>query len=163
MLPDQSPRSVGDEEATPDMQPLYAMPFAIQLQNTFFIEIVARRSPIATEAPPEVRFNISDIQIDPETFRAQATLNMHIGYPQDPPPFEISFKMLGQFTYTQEYTTEMVHMYLEQASLSIMLPFARELILSLCTRLQVPPIMLAMLRVVPHPATVERKEENTPQ
>src|SRR5207249_1570001 len=124
MSPDQSHQQAANEktgekeEATLSRQPLYALPFAIQLQNIFPIEIVARRFPVAIANSPDVQLNTSEIQIDSESSQAQVILEVHVGFSDEPRPFEISYKMLGQFNYTQEYNAEMVYMFLSQGSLS---------------------------------------------
>jgi preprotein translocase subunit SecB len=56
------------------------------------------------------------------------------------------------FTYSETYQEEEVRLFLEQGSLSILLPFARELLFSICARLQVPPMMLTMVQLAPHPS-----------
>lgn len=169
MLSDQPNQQAADEsvvakeEITPDTQPLYLLPFGIQLQNIFSIEINARRSPAETVNSPIARLNISEIQIDAENLRAQAVLEVHVGFSDEPRPFEISFKMVGLFIYTQEFSTESLHTFLAQGSLSVMLPFARELLLSLCNRLQIPPLILALTQLAPPPSMTETKEGNISQ
>lgn len=158
MLPDQPNQQAADErigakeEATLDRQPLYSLPFAVQLHNVFPFEITAKRSPIEIVNPPSSHLNIAEIQIDPESLRAQVILEVHVGFSDEPSPFEISFKMVGEFTYIQEHNEE-VYTFLSLGSLSVMLPFARELLLSLCTRLQLPPIILAVAQLTPSPMT----------
>jgi preprotein translocase subunit SecB len=144
-------------------QPLYYLPFAVQLQNIFAIEIVARRFPVSLDgtSSAQLSLNLGDVQIDDENLLAQAILSVQVDFNNEPRPFEVSFKLLGHFVYTREYKAEMVHQFLEQGSLSVMLPFARELLISLCSRLQVPPIMLQMVQLAPPPNEVEK--DNAPQ
>lgn len=40
-----------------------------------------------------------------------------------------------------------------------MLPFARELLLNLCMRMQIPPIMLSMVQLAPPPSVAEANKE----
>jgi len=54
----------------------------------------------------------------------------------------------------------MVQNFLQQGSLSVMLPSARELLLSLCTRLQVPMVVLPLVQLGP-PTTFDPQIENT--
>ena len=147
------------EEIGSDVQPIYSLPFAVQLQNIFPIEVIARRFPAETSSPPNAQLGITEIQIDSERFLAQVLLEVRVDFANEPRPFEISFKMLGQFTYEHDYKPEMVYAFLAQGSQSVMLPFARELLLSLCTRLQLPPIILALVQVAP-PPTTQAKEEH---
>jgi preprotein translocase subunit SecB len=150
-----------ERDTNPEKKTLHALPFAVQLQNVFVIEIVARRFPtnIAGTLSTQSNLNIEDVQVDSEHLQAQAILNVQVGFQDEPRPFEISFKMVGHFVYTQEYKAEMVQQFLQQGSFSIMLPFARELLISLCTRLQVPPLMLQMVQLAP-PPLVEIAEED---
>ena len=83
---------------------------------------------------------------------------MQVDFANEPRPFEISFKLLGIFTYGLEYNLETLNLFLTQGSLSIMLPFARELLTSICTRLQVPPMLLPLIQLTPHP-TMNNAEE----
>jgi Preprotein translocase subunit SecB len=168
MLPEQPEQlaadglTIANEEAASSMQPLYLLPFGVQLQNIFSTEIIARRFPIDILNAPEARLNISEIQIDGEHLRAQVILDVHIEFSGEARPFEISFKMVGLFIYMQEYSTETLHSFLAQGSLSVMLPFARELLLNLCNRLQIPPLMLTLSQLAPPPSMTETKEENAP-
>ncbi len=151
MQPEQSSQHLKHEE-----QPAYFLPFDVQLQNIAAIEIVAKRFPVdfsQTQLSPNVGLNVSEVHVDKEKLQAQVILNMQIEFTTEPHPFEISFRLLGIFTYTPEYSTEMLHLFLTQGSLSMMLPFARELLASLCIRLQVPPLLLPLIQLAPPPVT----------
>lgn len=158
MLPDEPDKLPEKDEmevenpAQLTPQPIYFLPFDVQLQNAFSTEIVARRYPVPLTTTPVARLGLEDMQIDAEKLYGQVTLNVQIAFEEEPHPFDLSFKLLGQFSYTQNYTADDVRKFLEQGSLSILLPFARELLISLCNRLQVPPIMLAMVHLAPHPS-----------
>lgn len=146
-LPFQHPRS--------KEQPLYFLPFNVQMQNIFATEIIAQRFPIDFSQmvlSPNVDLGIGEVQVDSENLRAQVILSMRVEFVNEPRPFEISFKLLGIFTYPQEHDSEKLHLFLRQGSLSIMLPFARELLTSLCTRLQIPPLLLPLIQLASHPA-----------
>ncbi len=150
------------EESNSKSQTLYFLPFAIQLQNIFPVEINARRFPLKIVAAPTVQLGATDIQIDTENRRAQAILELKVDFSDEPQPFAIFCKIVGEFIYTENYDAEKVYQFLEQGSLSVMLPFARELLLSLCTRMQIPPIMLEMVQLAPPPGT-EANNESNPQ
>jgi len=152
-------RTATSEESNSEMQTLYFLPFAVQLKNIFPIEINARRFPVEIVHAPTAQLSISDVQIDTENQRAQAILELKVDFPEEPRPFEISCKIVGEFIYTENYNAEKVHQFLEQGSLSVMLPFARELLLNLCTRMQIPPIMLAMVQLAPPPSMTETNKE----
>ena len=169
MQPDQSSQRPEEEKTGIEAsaqhlpQPIYFLPFNVQLQNAFFIEISAKRFPVNVESTPVARLGLENAQIDAENLLAQVTLYVQVAFEEEPHPFDISFKLLGQFSYTQGYKAEYVRMFLEQGSLSILLPFARELLASLCTRLQVPPIMLAMVQLAPHPSMDKSSNEEALQ
>jgi len=63
-------------------------------------------------------------------------------------------RVIGVFSYTAEYSINDVEKYLQQGSVIAILPFMRELILSLSTRLQIPPILLPITKLA-HPAEAE--------
>jgi len=158
-----SERTPTDAESDSEMQRLYFLPFAIQLQNIFPVEINARRFPLKIADAPTVQLSTTEIQIDTENRQAQAILELSVGFSDEPRPFEISCKIVGEFIYTENYDTDQLYQYLAQGSLSVMLPFARELLLSLCTRMQIPPIMLSMVQLAPPPSMAEPNKETTPQ
>lgn len=134
------------------LKPVFFLPFDVQLQNVFCREIIAKRFPIDIEHMPRIQANLEDAEVDSEHHLAQVTLHIQTVTDNDPPPFDISFKFLGLFTYTENYSEAEVRLFLAQGSLSILLPFARELLLSTCARLQVPPMMLTMVKLAPHPS-----------
>jgi preprotein translocase subunit SecB len=142
---------MNEEISTSEAKPLPFLPFGVQLQNVFTIEIDAKRFPVDTEtfntAATQIALSLEDIEVNDKIQRAQVILSMQIIHSGEPQIFQIAFKLLGLFTFTQEYSTELVKEFLERGSLSILLPFARELVLSLCTRLQIPPILLPMIQV----------------
>jgi preprotein translocase subunit SecB len=138
--------------------PLPFLPFEVQLQNVFATEIIAKQFPVQTDEPPEARLSIEDIGIDETTLEASAVLSVEVQFAEEPRPFAISFKLLGQFSCNSDLTPAQVHTFLKNGSLSILLPFARETLFSLCTRLQIPPIMLEMVKLVPPPPADEEDE-----
>ena len=134
------------------------LPFDVQLQNIFATEVVAKRFPIevySTQSSPNVELSVSEVQVNKDGLRAQVVLNVEIKFVDEPRPFEISFRLLGAFIYKPEYSIETLQMFLEQGSLSVMLPFARELLASLCIRLQVPPLLLPLIQLAPPPIAEE--------
>lgn len=143
------------------LKPIYFLPFDVQLQNTFCIEIIARRFPVDIETMPHVEVSLEEAQVDSQSSRAQVTLHVQTVSDNNSPPFDISFKLLGTFIYSENYQEEEVRLFLEQGSLSILLPFARELLLSICNRLQVPSMVLTMVQLAPHPSIGKSsREEN---
>lgn len=143
--------------------------FAVQLQNILLVEIVAKRfpenaaiPPTAETNPPNAQLTIGEPAIDAKTRQAQVLLEIKVEPVDEPRLFEISLKLVGLFTYLPEYSLEMVRQFLQQGSLSVMLPFARELLFSLCTRLQIPFIVLPLVQLAP-PLTPDTKAEDTPQ
>jgi preprotein translocase subunit SecB len=132
------------------IKPIALQTFAVQMIDIFPVEIVARRFPVAVQnisAPISVQFNIADLGVNPENLQAQVTLDVKVASNGEPGLFEIQFKLVAIFTYSPEYTQEMVGQFLHQGSLSLMLPFARELVLSLSTRLRLPPIILSLVQL----------------
>lgn len=142
--------------------PLPFLPFEVQLQNVFATEIIARQFPVQTDEQPEAKLSIEDIGIDEATFDASAVLSVEVKFAEEPRPFEISFKLLGQFSYDSDLTPVQVDRFLKEGSLSILLPFAREMLFSLCTRLQIPPVMLPMVKLVP-PLSADEVDKDTAQ
>lgn len=132
---------------------LFPLPFEIQLQNAFPVEMIAKRFPVTVPEDyaliPTLNISLDNPQIDEEHTHAEIVLRISVGFPTEPRLFEISFGLLGIFAYTTSYTPEMVRSYLEKGSLSVLLPFARELLASLCQRIQVPVLYIPMLPIAP--------------
>ena len=144
---------VAEKATSSGIQQIPLLPFAVQLQNIFPVEVVAKRFPLnaasTVVSSANTQLNLGELAIDSEALQAQISLEVHVSFPHEPRPFEIYFKLVGIFTYTQEYSPEMVQQFLQQGSLSVMLPSARELLLSLCTRLQIPMIVLPLVQLAP--------------
>ena len=176
MLSDSGTGEYGMEESlTPEspspsvIQPIPLPLFAVQLQNILPVEIVAKRfpediatSPLGQMNPPNAQLNIGEPEIDSETQQAQVLMEIKVEPIDEPRQFEISIKLLGLFTYSPEYSLEGVRQFLQQGSLSVLLPSARELLLSLSTRLQIPLIVLPLVQLAPPPAP-DIQAEDTPQ
>ena len=165
MLSDQPNEHTEEESPPPTIQHVPTMPFAVQLQDIVPVEIVARRRfPVEMVGPaiePAAQLNIGEPIINPETLQAQILLEAQISLSDASHPFEISFKLAGLFNYASGYNPEMVRQFLQHGSLSFMLPSARELLLSLCIRLQLPQIMLPLVQLTP--PTTDTKAETTTQ
>ncbi len=157
--PSEEERALVRKSETQALKPTYFLPFDVQLQNTFCLEIIARRFPGDIQNLPHIQVNLEDTQVDIQNSQAQVTLCVRTVTHNKPPPFDISFKLLGLFSYTENYSEEEARLFLDQGSLSILLPFARELLLSICNRLQVPPMMLTMVKIVPHPSLSKSSDE----
>lgn len=130
--------------------PMALQPFAVQLLDIVPTEIIARRFPVTAsnhQVTINVQFNIIELGVDTENLQAQTTLEVKVEPFEEPHIFEIHFNMVAFFTYGSDYTQEMVSEFLQQGSLSLMLPFARELVLSLSTRLHLPPIVLSLIQL----------------
>src|SRR5436305_12842178 len=82
-----------DAESDSEMQRLYFLPFAIQLQNIFLVEINARRFPLKIAHAPTVQLSTTEIQLDTEHLQAQAILELSAGFSAEHQPFEISSKL----------------------------------------------------------------------
>ena len=176
MLSDSGSGEHGMEESTtqetsslPGIKPILLPLFAVQLQNILPIEIVAKRFPenaaiipAAQTNPPNAQLNIGEPAIDIETRQAQVIMEIKVEPVDEPRLYEISLKLVGLFTYSSEYSPEAVRQFLQQGSLSVMLPSARELLLSLSTRLQIPLIVLPLVQLAP-PPTPNTKTEDAPQ
>jgi preprotein translocase subunit SecB len=154
--------SIGEEDQQKVLKPVYFLPFDVQLQNTFCIEMIAKRFPVANASIPHINVGLEDAQVNAEESKAQIILHLQTVFNNesgDSPPFNIAFKIIGIFTYTQNHEEKDVRMFLEQGSLSILLPFARELLVSICTRLQIPPMILAMVQLAPHPSLSKNSDK----
>ncbi|HEY4034753.1 MAG TPA: hypothetical protein VGL94_12390 [Ktedonobacteraceae bacterium] len=142
-----------EEDVHQQPKALLPLPFEIQLVDAFPTEIVARRFPASI---PEglnlnvaVNFSLENRHIDEDNLLAQVVLAVKVDFPTEPRLYEISFGILGLFSYKPPYTAEMVYAYLENGSLSILLPLARELLASLCMRIRVPLLYIPMYPIVP--------------
>ena len=142
-------RKVADSVPELKKQPLPFLPSEVQLQNVFAIGITAKRFPVETTHTPIAHLSVEDVEVDEQSPHANAVLHVVLEFVDEPIPFELSFRLLGQFTYQLGYEVEKVQTFLERGSLSVMLPFAREMLFSLCTCLQIPPIMLSMIKLAP--------------
>ncbi|MEO8957047.1 MAG: hypothetical protein ABI396_05160 [Ktedonobacteraceae bacterium] len=167
MFSDQLNEHLGEDASPPNSQTLPLLQFPVQLQNIFPAGIVANRFPLdkavdmaSVVTTAHTQLNLGELAIDQEALQAQISLELHVSFSQEPRLFEIYFKMIGIFSYVQEYPLEMVQQFLQQGSLGVMLPSARELLLSLCTRLQVPMIVLPLVQLIPPPFSPENKLEN---
>lgn len=155
----------------PAVQPIALPLYAVQLINVVPIEIAARRFPskensaiLSTDTqinPPTVQLNLEEPLIFNEIHQAQALFSIHVLSTDMPPLFEISLKLASLFTYDANYEQELVRQFLRQGSLSVVLPFARELLLSVCTRLQIPLIALPLIQLAPPPT--DTQPEGVPQ
>jgi preprotein translocase subunit SecB len=134
--------------------------FPVQLQNLFPVDIKAERYPIQNiidvnnvVSTAHVGLNLNNFGINVEARRAEICLEVRVNFPQEPRFFDIYFKLLGIFTYTQDCQPEIVQQFLQQGCLSVMLPSARELLLGLCTRLQIPMVVLPIIPLSPPPSS----------
>jgi preprotein translocase subunit SecB len=112
--------------------------------------------------PPSVQLALEEPTIQPEGQQAQILMNVQALSTTEPFRYEISLKLLGLFAFMQGYDVEFVRAFLQQGSLSVMLPVARELLMSHSSRLQVPLIMLPLIQLAPPPPT-EAKQEDADQ
>ena len=153
-------------------QPIALPLFAVQPHNIIPVEIIAKRF-LATTIdsalsspeqfnPPNAQLAIEEPIIQSESQQAQVLMNVRVISTDEPFRFEISLKLLGLFTYARDYEVERVRTFLQQGTLSVMLPVARELLMSLSSRLQIPPIVLPLIQLVPPPVS-ESKPEDTAQ
>ena len=146
---DEQASSEGDSEQRQNPLPFLAS--EVQLRNIFVIEVAAKRFGSEVPNAATVQLNLEDVSINEADFQAQAVLALNMNFAEEPRPFEISFKLLGQFEYDSSLKPARVRTFLEQGSFSVMLPFVREFLCSLSTRLQIPPVMLPMIKVAPPP------------
>jgi preprotein translocase subunit SecB len=135
---------------------LFPLPFDIQIKNICPVEIFAKKFPAETPEDadllsPDVKLSLTNIQIDEQNFRAQVLLSTEISFSTEPRLCEISFGILGLFTYAPNYTTSQVRFYLKSGAYSVLLPFVRELLTSLCTRIQVPVFYLPIISIASSP------------
>jgi len=158
-------KSTTDGTASADIQPISLQPFAVQLQNIVPVDIVARRFPVEVNTnngtPINISLNIVGLHIDADNLQAQVVIEVKLEPSQEPHSFELFLRMVGLFSYASDYKPDAVHQYLQQGSLSVMLPFVRELVLSLSTRLQIPPIMLSLIQLTTPPDTKDNADETS--
>jgi len=143
--------------------PFSLQPFAIQLLNVVPIEIVARRFPVeSSDTTININLNVVGISIDSDSLQAQVILEIKLEPAQEPRLFEIFSRIVGLFSYSPEYEPNAVQEFLQQGSLSVLLPFVRELVLNLSTRLQIPPIMLSLVQLAPPPEIAKKGDTGKP-
>jgi preprotein translocase subunit SecB len=163
----------GDQSASASGNQPTSLPlFGVQPQNIIPVEIIAKRfftpSPDSALpapeqfAPPSVQLALEEPTIQSEGQQAQIVMNVQVSSSTEPFRYEISLKLLGLFAFMQGYDVEFVRTFLQQGALSVMLPVARELLMSLSSRLQVPLIMLPLIQLVP-PTATEAKSEDADQ
>jgi len=157
MSSDQPPQDTSKMEENASLPSLSnEQPFPIQLLEIFPIEIVARRFPRPVSTPPasiNVQFNLTELSISPESLQAQVALEVRVEPDEEKHSFEIFFKLLALFSYGAEHTPEMVRQLIQPGVFNLMIPFVRELILSLSTRLHLPPIVLSLVPLTSPPTT----------
>lgn len=146
----------GNTNSLPPNLPISLIPFEVQLKNIVPVEIVAKRFPvdIASETSVGIQMNITELSVDPDNKQAHVMWEASLGPTVEPRSFEIMIRVIGVFSYTAEYSISDVEKYLQQESIIAIQPFIRELILSLSTRLQIPPILLPITKLA-HPAEAE--------
>lgn len=155
--PEQRDDRLTEEQALPQ----YVLPAAIQLQNVFVGEIDAKRHPveISPDLVPHIRMNLESMAIAEDNIQAQVTLSVSITIQNEPKPFEVSFKIIGSFTCASDIPREVILQFLNQGSLGVLLPSARELLMNLCTRLQIPVIILPMIQLTLPPSEEASSKE----
>ena len=163
----------GGESANASRNQPTSLPlFGVQPQNIIPVEIIAKRffTPSTDSAlpapeqfaPPSVQLALEEPTIQSEGQQAQIVMNVQVSSTSEPFRYEISLKLLGLFAFMQGYDVEFVRTFLQQGALSVMLPVARELLMSLSSRLQVPLIMLPLVQLAP-PPVAEAKPEDADQ
>lgn len=160
-----------EHASQPPSQPISLPLFAVQLQNIIPVEIIARRfpgekgstapTPISQINPASAQMNLEEPVLNREVQRAQVPMSLQVLSTDIPTLFEISLKLIGVFSYDAGYGEENVLQYLRLGSMSAMLPFARELLLNMCVRLQMPLIALPLVQLAPPPP--DPKAGDTPQ
>lgn len=156
-------KSVTDGPTSLGVPPFSLQPFAIQLLNVVPIEIVARRFPVeSSDTKIDINLNVVGISTDSDGLQAQVILEIKLEPSQEPRFFEIFFRIVGIFSYPPEYEPNTVQEFLQQGSLSVLLPFVRELVLNLSTRLQIPPIMIALVQLAPPPEITKKGDTDEP-
>lgn len=155
MSTNESEQSSGHSpEEQEQMMSQYLLPAAIQFQSAFVIEIIAKRYPveISPDLAAHTSFNLENIALDENNFVAQVTLGVSITTQNEPKPFDLSFKIVGSFIHSPDMPRDVVLQFLNQGSLGVLLPFARELLMSLCMRFQIPIIILPMIQLTLPPS-----------
>ena len=157
------------EPSSSDTQPISLTLFAVQLRNILPIEVVTKRYfenediPVASQSQqPRVRLNIEEPKLNIEQQQARVLMEIYAESADEPRLFEISLKLAGLFSYSTDYDLNMIRQFLQFGSLSVMLPYARELLFNLSARLQIPLIMLPLVQLVP-PHMTGTETENTPR
>jgi preprotein translocase subunit SecB len=162
----------GESANASENHPTSLLLFGVQPQNIIPVEIITKRFfPPSTNSveplpeqftAPSVQLTLEEPSIQPEGQQAQILMNIQVLSTTEPFRYEISLKLLGLFAFKQGYDLEFVRAFLQQGALSVMLPVARELLMSLSSRLQVPLIMLPLIQLAP-PPPVEAESEDANQ
>lgn len=154
----ESEKRIVERSENPKKMPLSFLPFPMQLRNVYIMEMVAKRSRIEMVDPPLADLSLGEIEVDEEHLQASVVLTVKMEFSYEPHPFDILFKIGGEFSYTSGYSVKQIHKFLEQGAMSVLLPFARETLYSICLRLQVTPVMLTMLQTATFPLDEIEKE-----
>jgi preprotein translocase subunit SecB len=162
----------GESASASGNQPTSLPLFGVQPQNIIPVEIIAKRFFTTTTdsaisfpepfTPPSIQLALEEPVIQSESQQAKVFMNVQVLSTTEPFRFEISLKLLGLFALMQEYDVEFVRGFLQQGALSVMLPVARELLMSLSSRLQVPLIMLPLIQLAPPTSAETRPEDADP-
>lgn len=170
-MPSEQYESLGGDESAnaSGNQPISLPLFGVQPQNIIPVEIIAKRffTPLTDSAvplpeqfaPPSVQLALEEPTIQSEGQQAQVLMNVQVLSTTEPFRYEISLKLLGLFAFMPGYDVEFVRAFLQQGALSVMLPVARELLMSLSSRLQVPLIMLPLIQLTPSPVGEAKPED----
>jgi preprotein translocase subunit SecB len=173
-MPSEQEESLGGGESASASgnQPTSLPLFGVQPQNIIPVEIIAKRffTTMTDSAvplpepftPPSIQLALEEPTIQSEGQQAKVFMNVQVLSTTEPFRYEISLKLLGLFAFMQEYDVEFVRGFLQQGALSVMLPVARELLMSLSSRLQIPLIMLPLIQLAP-PTTAEARPEDSDQ
>jgi preprotein translocase subunit SecB len=143
-----------NEDTTSSLNlPIALIPHVVQLQNIVPIDITAKRFPVEVVPTATVNFriSISGLSIDSEHQQAQVIIETDVAPTSEPKFFEIKLQVVGLFTYTQGYEPNEIEQFLRSGSISALMPFIREFVFHLSTRLQVPPIMLPLIQLAETP------------
>src|SRR5260370_7352831 len=160
-MPSEQEGSPGSSESAnaSGSQPTQLPLFAVQPQNIFPVEIIAKRFLTTTTdsavslpeqfTPPNVQLAIEEPTIQAESRQAQVLMNVQVLSTSEPFRFEISLKLLGLFAFTHNYNLEFFRAFLQQGALSVMLPFASNYLTTLSSRLHIPLILLPLIHLTP--------------
>lgn len=123
----------------------------VQLRDVFPVNLSAKRNKQAQLSEETPSAQIGDARVlqpdgSEQENLAQVEMSASIVFPSGDSPFEISVTIVAVFEQVQPIPSgQSLQEYLAQVSLTLLLPFLRELIYTLSSQLRIGPVLLPIV------------------